>query len=202
MVSTQANAPAGYAVEPQAESQARDLLDQMLRALLIDRYKMKVHFEDRLRDAPTLVAVKPKLAKADPAKRTGCSRREQLIPSSRALMVRLACQNMTMAQFAEQIPAYDLTLIYPVLDGTGIDGAWDFTITYDWAASLRARFPQPADVATAAKAAGGEIPVAADPSGTHSFLGAIQNQLGLKLKFEKRPVPVLVIDRIEAPTEK
>jgi len=36
-----------------------------------------------------------------------------------------------MAQFAEQIQAYDTDILYPVLDATGIDGAWDFTINYN-----------------------------------------------------------------------
>ena len=47
-------------------------LGPALQALLIDRFKMKVHFEDRLVDAYTLIAVKPKLKKADPSTRTGC----------------------------------------------------------------------------------------------------------------------------------
>ena len=47
-------------------------LGPALQALLIDRFKMKVHFEDRSVDAYTLVAVKPRLKKADPSTRTGC----------------------------------------------------------------------------------------------------------------------------------
>ena len=47
----------------------RDDLQAMLRALLVDRFKMKVHYEDRPMDAYTLVAAKPKLKKADPSTR-------------------------------------------------------------------------------------------------------------------------------------
>ncbi len=47
-------------------------LGPMLQALLIDRFKMKIHFEERPVTAYTLVQAKPKLKKADPAGRTGC----------------------------------------------------------------------------------------------------------------------------------
>lgn len=189
-ISIEAKAPLGVAVDPQRNAEARDLLNAMLRSLLIDRFKMKVHYEDRPMDAPTLVAVKPKLTKAVPANRTGCTREIQP-PQGRTVMVRMVCRNVTMAQFAEQIPAYDLTLIYPVLDNTGLDGAWDFSINYDWATSALARFPQPA---SATAAASGE---ASEPSGSLSFAEAVEKQLGLKLKMEKRPAPVFVIDHVE-----
>ena len=134
-ISINAKAPAGFAIDPQHNLQARDLLNTMLRTLLMERYQMKFHYEDRPMDAGALAAVKPRLTKADPAGRTGCSRQGQE-QQGRALMVKLACKNMTMAQFAEQIPAYDTDFYYPVLDATGIDGAWDFTINYDAMARL------------------------------------------------------------------
>ena len=102
---------------------------------------MKVHYEDRPVDTYTLVAVKPKLTEADPANRTGCARQSQQ-QQGRALIVRFVCHNITMAQFAEQIEGYDPDIYYPVLDGTGITGAWDFTLDYDAMANLNARFPQ------------------------------------------------------------
>src|SRR3984885_671256 len=47
-----------------------DELWPMLRALIIDRFQLAAHTEDRPVTAYTLVAVKPKMAKADPASRT------------------------------------------------------------------------------------------------------------------------------------
>ena len=193
-VTIDAKAPAGVAAKPQLNEQAKDLLDEMLRSLLIDRYKMKVHYEDRPVAAPTLIAVKPKLTRADPVNRTGCSREQQVILTR----FRLVCRNMTMAQFAEQIPGFDITLFYPVLDATGINGAWDFTINYDAAKSLSAYDPQPDGAQSGDTAASiGEVAVASDPSGSLSFAEAIEKQLGLKLRTEKRLMPVLVIDHIE-----
>jgi len=41
------------------------------------------------------------------------------------------CQNMTMAQFAEQLPSIGQLYIHnPVLDASGIEGAWDFTLSF------------------------------------------------------------------------
>jgi uncharacterized protein (TIGR03435 family) len=146
-------------------------------------------------DAQTLVAVKPKLTKADPANHAGCARRSQQ-QQGRALMVQFVCQNITMAQFAEQIQAYNPDIPYPVLDGTGLAGAWDFTFNYDAFAGLNQRFPQ---FTGGAPAANGD---AVDPAGTLSFAAALEKQLGLKLETHKRPVPVLVIDHMEEkPTE-
>ena len=102
----------------------------MLRALMIDRYRMAVHYEDRTMDTYTLVAVKPKLSKADPSKRTACARQNEIHPGQGAV-IHLDCRNMTMAQFAEQVQAYQSDIFYPVTDGTGLSGAWDFMLTYD-----------------------------------------------------------------------
>jgi hypothetical protein len=47
-----------------------DELWPMLRALLVDRFQLKTHMEERPVTAYTLVAEKPKMKKADPASRT------------------------------------------------------------------------------------------------------------------------------------
>jgi uncharacterized protein (TIGR03435 family) len=186
-----AKAPAGVAPDPQHSAQARDVLNQMLRALLMERYQMKVHYEDRPEDAYTLVAGKPKLTKADPAGRTGCVRQSQQNQGR-----RLVCHNMTMAEFAEQLDGLDAEFRYPVLDETGLEGAWDFTLDFDPLASLYAHFPQ-----FAGRGAGPDGQ-ASEPSGALSLDDAISKQLGLKLEVRKRPEPVLMIDHIaEKPTE-
>ncbi|MGH9645544.1 MAG: TIGR03435 family protein, partial [Bryobacteraceae bacterium] len=169
-----AKAPEGWfpAAPGTANAQARDMLYGMLRSLLIDRYKMTFHFEDRPTDAPTLTANKPKLTKADTANRTGCKRESQQ-QQGMALIVKLACRNITMQQFAEQMPSFDTGIWYPVEDATGLEGAWDFTLTFDALSrlgNLTGRGgPPPSD---------GAIAEASDPSGSVSFLDAVQKQLG------------------------
>ena len=100
------------------------------------------------------------------------------------------CQNVTMAQFVEQLqriaPIY---IWYPVLDATGIDGAWDFTLTFTAVNPNRDggnRGGGPPD--------GGGL---SDPNLGISLFNAIEKQLGLKLEKHKRPEPVFVIDHIE-----
>jgi uncharacterized protein (TIGR03435 family) len=98
----------------------------------------------------------------------------------------VVCQNITLAQFAEQMPAFDSAIHYPVVDATGIQGAWDFTL--NWTTRMGNPFPNLGSGATAKDA---------DPSGGGSLSGAINKQLGLKVVTSKRPGPVLVIDHIE-----
>jgi len=197
-ISIVAKAPEGWFPEAAgtANGQARDMLYAMLRSLLIDRYQMTYHFEDRPVDAMVLTSNKPKLTKADPANRTGCKREGQQ-QEGRSLIVKLVCRNMTMAQFAEQIPGLDFGIWYPVQDSTGLEGAWDFTLTYDAMARLNAAFPR-----FGAPSGDGVTAEAPEPSGSVSFLDAVQKQLGLKVETHKRPEKVLVIDHmLEDPTE-
>lgn len=187
-VHIEAKAAANFALNSQNQAQARDLLAMMLRDLLIDRFKMKVHYEERPMDTDTLTAVKPKLTKADPTARTACTRRNQ--QQNGTTLVTLTCRNMTMTQFAEQIRAYDIDVYYPVIDGTGLNGAWDFAFTYDALAGLRARFPN----IGRSQSDDGQP---SDPIGGYPFAQALEKQLGMKLEVHKQPQSVFVIDHME-----
>ena len=183
-------------------------LGPALQALLIERFKMKVHFEDRSVDAYTLVADKPKLKRADPSTRTGCKAPNTpfAMTTSGGLSSRaFTCQNITMAQFADQLKTIAGTyVVHPVVDATGLEGAWDFTLSFSpippqelttMMAGARASLPP--------GAAGPVDNTASDPiGGGVSLFDAVEKQLGLKLEMRKRNNPVLVIDHIEEkPTE-
>jgi uncharacterized protein (TIGR03435 family) len=185
-------------------AQQQEIIRAMILGLLRERWGLVTHFEQQPKDALTLLAVKPKLTKADPANRTGCTRqtgpaaddspRGRVQGQPGGLEIRVVCRNMTMAQFAEQIPGFDLSVFYPVEDGTGIEGAWDFTVSYSPTANLPRLFPQAAN--------GGNPGGVSDPDGALSFREAVEKQLGLKFETHKRPEPVLVIDHInDKPTE-
>jgi uncharacterized protein (TIGR03435 family) len=179
----EATAPADAIPSGVSVAQQQEILSEMILGLLRERWGLRTHWEQRPMDALTLMAVKPKLTKADPAGRTGCTR--QSLPGT-GLMLALACKNMTMAQFAEQVRGFSAMLFYPVEDGTNLEGAWDFSVTYSVQASIGIRAP-----------GAGPAAEASEPSGQLSFNEAVEKQLGLKFETHKRPEPVLVIDHIE-----
>ena len=72
-----------------------------------------------------------------------------------------------------------------VIDRTGLEGNWDFELTYT--PEIRGNAPAGADAP----------PI--DPNGPSLFT-AVQEQLGLKFESAKGPVEVWVIDSIEKPT--
>lgn len=190
--SLEATAPADAIPSGVSAAQQQEILNEMILGLLKERFGLKFHWEQQPRDVQTMVGAKPKLTKADPAGRTGCTR--QSLPGP-GLMLTLACKNMTMAQFAEQFRGFDVTINYPVEDGTGIEGAWDFSMTY----SVQASLPALPRLAGRDAAAGPvtDASDASDPSGMMSIREALEKQLGLKLEARKRPEPVLVIDQID-----
>jgi uncharacterized protein (TIGR03435 family) len=192
--------------QPGGPSVDIDSIWLMMRALLADRFKLATHTEERPVTAYTLVAVKPKLQKADPASRTRWI--EGPAPDAKdprnknpALSRLVTCQNMTMAQFAERLQNMAPGYIHsPVLDATGLDGAWDFTLNFSPAGMVQGggRGGRGGD----GGAPPSDMPTASDPSGGVSLFEAIEKQLGLKLEQQKRPVTVLVIDHVEQkPTE-
>jgi uncharacterized protein (TIGR03435 family) len=177
----------------------------MLRALLVDRFKLATHNEQRPVTAYNLVAVKPKLRKADPANRTGwregpATDGKDPRNANPTLSRLVTCQNMTMAQFADLLqkiaPGY---IRSPVLDATGLDGAWDFTLSFSGVNLLQSGPGRGGDGGRGGDAGqpAGAVPAASDPNGAVSLFDAIDKQLGLKLEMQKRPIPVLVIDHVE-----
>jgi uncharacterized protein (TIGR03435 family) len=176
-------------------------LKAMLRQLITERFKLKTHYEDRPVTAYTLLADKPKMAKADPSSRTGF-KEGPVTPDqkdTRSAMINrmVTVKNMTMAQFAEDMQRFANGYIrVPVEDKTGLDGAYDFTLMFSGINLLNTGRGRGGD---AGPAAGGAD--ALDPSGALSLFDAVKNQLGLRLEMRKRPMPVLVIDSIQEKPE-
>jgi uncharacterized protein (TIGR03435 family) len=174
-----------------------DDVRDMLKALLIERYEMKVRMEDQPVDAYDLVAVKPKLTPANPASRTNCHMGpgpdgKDPRATNPILNMLVSCQNVTMAQAGEAFPNFAAYyLYYSAVDKTGLKGGWDFTLNW----SSGDNMPGVHGGAGAPPAQNGET--ASDPNGALSFYDAVSQQLGLKLVKVKRPEPVLVIDHMD-----
>jgi uncharacterized protein (TIGR03435 family) len=178
-------------------------LAPMFQTMLKDRLKMESHFEDRLVTAYTLISVNPKLKQANPSTRTKCMQKNVPTPGSVVPDRVVTCQNITMEQFTAQLQAIagTLYLSFPVIDGTHMDGAWDFTFTFSPIP------PNPASNAHASTAVPDALrpatPVAPEALlARTSLFDALERDLGLKLDGQKRPYPLLVIDHLgEKPTE-
>jgi uncharacterized protein (TIGR03435 family) len=181
---------------PSAPALDNEALAPMMRALLADRFKMTYHTEDRPVSAYTLVSVKPKMKKSDPSSRTSCKNSQAPAGAPPGSQL-LTCQNITMAQFADRLLNMGPELSWPVLDSTGIDGGWDFALTF----SRNVRIMGGGRGGDASSAEGG-LPSAQEPTGAFTLFEAIEKQLGLKLEMHKRTMPVFVIDHLEQkPTE-
>ncbi len=159
-----------------------DDLRAMTRSLLTERFRMKWHYEDRLMDGYSLVAARPKLKRADPANRAGCHEAPTMTDDPRDanpwITTVISCRNVNMTQFASLLqPFDDRRFAYPVEDATGIEGAWDFDLSFTSANLLRRSD--------------------AELNGAVSLADAINRQLGLRLEKRKRMLPVIVIDHME-----
>jgi uncharacterized protein (TIGR03435 family) len=167
-----------------------DALSAMVKTLLMDRFQMAAHFEDRPMAAPVLTAGKPKLKKASPDSRSGCAEGPATLmkvdprttnPTAARLVT---CTNVSMAYLASHLRFFASGYVHSdVLDATGLEGGWDFTLSFSKVSQLQTKKPG--------------IGEASDPNGSLSVQEALERQLGLKLVTRTRPVHVLVIDRVE-----
>jgi uncharacterized protein (TIGR03435 family) len=151
----------------------------MLRSLLADRFSLTTHYEERPVSVYALIPNKPKLARpADLTRRSSCRLPPVEIVSPAAPIFSVACRNTTMSQLAAQLQGMGaLYISHPVIDATGLKGPRDFTMSWS----------PPHLVKT------GE----SDPNPSVTLVEALDKQLGLKLKLQKHPMPVLVVDHVE-----
>jgi uncharacterized protein (TIGR03435 family) len=171
--------------------QDEDLVRKMLQALIVERFKMKFHMEDRPMPAFDIKADNPKMTKADPTKRTRCFEGAPPGTPSAARPQfgrQVTCQNITMAQFGKWLPsiAGGYTRV-PANDLTGLTDGYDFTLNFSPIGQVQGPRPEQGGAPGAA---------ALDPTGALSLLDAVKSQLGIRLEEVKRPLPVFVIDSI------
>jgi len=110
---------------------------------------------------------------------------------------RMQASQQTMEQFAGMLSGQ---LGKPVTDATGLKGKYDFELY--WVASGMMGFGGRGLPVPPPEGGAGAAPVISDPDSGPTLIGAVQEQLGLKLEQKKGPVDIIVIDHIEkVPTE-
>ena len=142
----------------------------MLQTLLAERFKLVLHRESRFGQA-MILEVSKKGAKLEPAAGGKFSYKNA--------HEQLDATNMSMADFVE-ILTRDLKL--PVMDRTGLTGAFSFTLRWKVDERIENRDDAVADL-------------------RYQVSTAIAQQLGLTLKSKRMPVEVLVVDHAERPSE-
>lgn len=161
------------AMQAMTPAQQQEQVAMMEQSLLADRFKLKVHFETRELPVYALVVAKGG-AKLTPAKDGEVTRLANTRQDEQGATATGTA--MTLDQFVHSVLLFGGKT---VVNQTGLQGAYDFTLTYGR--------DQP-DVADA----GAEAP---------PVMTAVEEQLGLKLVPSKAPTEVIVIDAIERPTE-
>jgi uncharacterized protein (TIGR03435 family) len=193
-------------------------MNAMLEALLADRFKLKVRKETRQSDVYRLVtaradgklgeALKPAAVNCDmargraggpmpgtgagPEPARGAAPGGPMMGPCQFLIApgRFQVAGQSMAAFANSL---GMQVGRPVLDETGLQGAYDFTLTFmpdPGGRGMPAGLPPPGAP---------ELPPI-DPNAP-ALPTALQEQLGLRLESGKGPVEMIVIDSIDQPTE-
>jgi uncharacterized protein (TIGR03435 family) len=160
-----------------------DQMKVMIQKLLADRFQLKFHFEKR--DLPVyairIAKTEAKITRSqdDPKGLPGWNFGRT--PSGTAFTFR----NAPLSQVAALLQN---SLDKPVVDQSGLSERYDFTLTFTPDASQAALI-------------GGPPPPADNPDAAPDLFAAFQQQLGLKLESTKAPVDVMVIDKVEKPSE-
>jgi len=159
-------------------------LRTMIRKLLVDRFQLKFHHDQRELSAYVLTVGKNG-QKLTPTQLKGPLPGLGFRPAPGGLMLNVA--NGTMADLTGFLQ--NLVLDKPVVDHTGLSDRFDFHVTFTPDDSQfnghPPKLPPPTDTTETAP----------------SLFEALQQQLGLKLTAEKTPVDVLVIDHVEKHSE-
>ena len=148
-----------------------------LQALLASRFQLEIHRQTKEWQAYALIEAKkgPKL--------TPTVRKEG--SSTNTNNGHMECKGVDMERLARVLSD---RLGRPVANETAIVGRFDFFLDFE---------PEP----QASRMSEKNNPISASDSTRPSLFTALQDQLGLKLESKKVPVEMLIIDRVERPSE-
>jgi uncharacterized protein (TIGR03435 family) len=152
---------------------------QMLRALLVERFGLKFHRQEKEFSIYELDVAKggPKLKPAakpdDP---------QQLFGVVYPGKIEVPARSVTMDDFVAMLQR--ATLDRPTVNKTGLTGKYDFDL--EWAQD-ESQY-------------GGQVPAAPDDTQSPPLFTAVQEQLGLKLVATRGMVSAMVVDEVEKPS--
>jgi uncharacterized protein (TIGR03435 family) len=193
-----------YSIDARAAAgnPTKDQKRLMVQSLLTDRFKLATHFETHEGPVLALTLVQagklgPKLiphADGPPCDKPGASPGPGLIgfPPDCGSFAMLRMSGGALGLVGSRDVGMDVVAASlaravgqgrPVIDRTGLNGRFDFTL--EWAPDA-----PPSDSPAAP----------AEPLGPTS-LQALRDQLGLRVESTRGSVPILVIDRVERPSE-
>jgi uncharacterized protein (TIGR03435 family) len=193
-----------YSVEarPATGSPTNDQMRLMVQSLLAERFQLAAHFETREVPVFELMVAKPgklgpKLvphAGEPPCDQPGPSPGDGL-PGFNChsfmafdkpdMLILFGSRDITIDGLAAALSILSSVLGRPVMNKTGLNGRFDSTL--EWAREPRG----PAASAS---------PAPVTPAGP-TLIEALRDQLGLKLEPAKAALQILVIDRVERPSE-
>ncbi len=161
-----------------------DQMKMMIQKLLADRFQLKFHFEKR-----DLSAYAVRIAKTG-AKIVRSQDDPKGLPGfyfgRAAAGTTLTFRNSPMSQVTAVLQNI---MDKPVVDQSGLAEKYDFTLTFTL------------DPAQAVRLGGAPLPAAVNPDAAPDVFAAFEQQLGLKLESTKAPVDVMVIDKVDRPSE-
>ena len=175
------------------EGATSDQIPAMLQTLLVERFRLAVHKEDRPRPVFALVVDKggPKFKEADlNFKRMGVRPGDVMFRASPNTQGFKGA--MTMAKLAQFLSG---RLDRPVQDFTGLNGTYDIDLS--WAPDPTIDRSPSATSYTAAQAASGDMNIDLPAAPTATLFTAMRDLLGLKLERRNEPVEMLVIEHVE-----
>jgi uncharacterized protein (TIGR03435 family) len=160
--------------------------------LLVSRFNMQFHHETKVLPALNLTVDKkgPKLKMARPGDLYSNGVQGPDGPRGGGTIWsepgKITGQGVPIGDLAALL-SFQSRLGYPIVDRTGLVGKYDLILSWK-------EDPLPSGIAAVANSSD------SDASGTSIFT-ALREELGLILKVQKLPADVIVIDRIEKPSE-
>ena len=177
------------AMQKMANAELTARRQQMLQALLTERFHLKARSATKQLPVYELVVAKApglKIAATDTSSslRSGADGKP-LAGFMQFLPDRSTAQGYSMGALANLLSGPFARLGRPVLDKTGLTGAYNFTL--EWSPRVNDVLP-------------GAAVNSVSPEDTGSIFTALQD-IGLKLQSSTAPIEVILIDHVERPSE-